>query len=167
MKSFSFLLLFVAFSLTPPLNVSAQIFASNKDKKPLNLSGIYEGHWTDLNNNKGEIKMKIYSVNNATQYGGFFISTDSLGQTHTGAVEFQRENNFLKGYFNPTVYELYDSTRSSFNCYLDIHGIFKKNDRNEVVIQGEAVGGACEENNILFLYIKMEEPILEEFITAH
>ena len=74
--------------------------------------------------------------------------------------------NFLKGYFNPTVYERYDSTRSVFNCYLGIHGVFNKDDSDNVVIEGEAVGSACEGNNILFLYIKMEEPVFEEFITA-
>ena len=166
MKSFCFYPLFICFWLYLPFNASAQIFTLSKNKKPINLSGVYEGHWTDLNNNKGEIKMKIYSMKNSTEYGGFFISTDATGQIHTGAVEFQRENNFLKGYFNPTVYERYDSTRSVFNCYLGIHGVFKKDDSDNVVIEGEAVGGSCEENNLLFLYIKMEEPVLEEFITA-
>src|SRR5690554_971544 len=114
----------------------AQIFPSVKqqNRKPLNLSGLYQGNWKDLHDNVGEVEMKIYSMNNGTEYGGFFISTNSLGQVHTGSVEFQRENNYLKGYFNPTVYDRYDSVRSSFNCYLNIRGVFKNDEASGLVI---------------------------------
>jgi len=147
---------------------TAQVFFQKKEnnKKPVNLSGVYKGSWKDLQDNTGKIEMKIYSRNDYTTYGGFFISTNSLGHLHTGSIEFQRENNYLNGYFNPTVYDRYDSVRSSFNCFLTINGIFKKDKENRLVIQGEAVGGSCEENTIIFFDMKLEEAILEEFITA-